>query len=273
VWFKKWILGKSSIPVISKESGYSARTLKSYFKQYLCEAPTWTMNSSERVNLIIDGTYFNNNLCLIIYRDQQIKFTQLYRLTDGEWYEEIKEDLLNLKSLGINIESITCDGHRAILKAVKQVCKDTILQRCTVHLQRMCKVWLSSNPKSEQGSQLLKIANKIGSIRSVESSHYWLASLAKWYEMHKDFVDEKSMNLQTCRTWYTHKNVRRSFVVLKRAIPNMFCYLQNPRIPKSTNPLEAFFGHLKSNLSVHRGLSRENKKNFIKWYLYFRNYM
>ena len=67
---------------------------------------------------MIDGTYFSNDLCLIIYRDNTIKFTQLYRISNGEWYDELKEDLENLHALGVKIESITCDGHKAILQAI-----------------------------------------------------------------------------------------------------------------------------------------------------------
>lgn len=206
-----------------------------------------------------------------MYRDQQIKYTQFYRLTDGEWYDEIREDLENILSMGVSIASITCDGHPSILKAVRRVCKNTVLQRCTVHLQRMCRAWLSEKPKSIEGLTLLKITQQIGSIKTIEQSHYWMASLVKWYNANADYINEKSMNPTTKRTWFRHKNVRRSFVVLKRALPNMFHYLNNPLIPKSTNPLEAYFGHLKSNLSIHRGLSKENKKGFIKWYLHFRN--
>jgi len=51
----------------------------------------------------------------------------------------------------------------------------------------------------------------------------------------------------------------------------MFHYLDNPRIPKSTNGLESFFGHLKSNLTIHRGLSLKHRKEFILWYLYLKN--
>jgi hypothetical protein len=69
--------------------------------------PRLSVFPSERVNLIVDGTYFLHDLCLIVYRDNSIKFTQLYRLTDGEWYAEMKEDLENLIKLGVNIESIT----------------------------------------------------------------------------------------------------------------------------------------------------------------------
>jgi hypothetical protein len=41
----------------------------------------------------------------------------------AEHYEEIREDLENLKALNIQIDSVTCDGHRAILKAVRKVFK------------------------------------------------------------------------------------------------------------------------------------------------------
>lgn len=102
-------MGKQTIAFISKESGYSARSLKRYFHEYLSSPPLWNVFPSEKVNLIIDGTYYGKDICLIVYRDSSIKFTQLYRLSDGEWYEEIREDLMNLLALGVQIESITCE--------------------------------------------------------------------------------------------------------------------------------------------------------------------
>ena len=57
----------------------------------------------------------------------------------------------------------------------------------------------------------------------------------------------------------------------KKAQPNMFQYLSNSKIPKTSNGIESFFGHLKDNLSIHRGLSLDHRNNFIKWYLYYKN--
>jgi hypothetical protein len=257
--------------IISKESGYSVSSLKRYFEVYLDSAPILSVYPSEKVNLLIDGTYFGNNLCLIIYRDNAIKFTQLYRLTNGEWYEEIKEDLENLIALNVKIESITCDGHKAILKAIKKACKDVMLQRCIIHIQRMCRIWLSSKPKSEAGIELRKVISKVHLIETEADKQYWLKDLVDWHEKHGSFVNQKTYSKETGRYWYTHKMVRRSFTVIRKALPNMFLYLENPRIPKSTNGIESFFGHLKDNLRIHRGLSKKHRKNFIKWYLYFRN--
>ncbi len=271
VWFRNWVLQKQTLEVISGESGYSVRTLKRYFDGYLSSPPILSVYPSEKVNLLIDGTYFTQDLCLIVYRDNTIKFTQLYRLSDGEWYDEIKEDLENLLALNVQIESITCDGHRAILKAISKVCKDVKLQRCIIHIQRMCRIWLSANPKSNTGIDLRSIVSKLHLIKSESQKQIWLRQLVDWYQEYHDFVNEKSYNPETGRYWYKHKMVRRSFTVIRKALPNMFHYLENPRIPKSTNGLESFFGHLKSNLRIHRGLSKQHKKNFIKWYLYFRN--
>jgi AraC-like DNA-binding protein len=270
IWFKTWVIGRQTISQISKSSGYSERTLKRYFYNYLSDAPVFNVKPSERVNLLIDATYFSNNLCLVLYRDNTIKYTQLYRLTDGEWYDEIREDLLNLINMGVQIESITCDGHKSLLKAIRKVCKHVILQRCLVHIQRMCRIWLTMRPKSQAGNDLRIIVSKLHTIKTHNQRDYWVVSLVRWHKQYEDYIKEKSY-AQTGRYWYKHKLLRRSFTVIRRALPDMFPYLDNDRIPKSTNGLESFFGHLKSHITVHRGLSKLHRRNFIKWYLYFKN--
>ncbi|WP_221634890.1 transposase [Microcystis aeruginosa] len=253
------------------ETSLSKSTIQRLFKGYLKEPPRLSVYPSERVNLLIDGTYFSRDLCLILYRDNTIKFTQLYRFSDGERYEELKEDLENLLLLGVQIESITCDGHRALLRAIRKVCPQVTLQRCVIHVQRMCRIWLSSNPKSIPGQELRRIVSTLHLVQSKQELSYWLLELANWDGRHHEFVHEKTVNPITGKYWYKHKLLRRSFSVLKSALPNLFAYLDNPRIPKSTNGLESFFGHLKTNLTIHRGLSTGNRKSFLRWYLYFKN--
>jgi hypothetical protein len=271
VWFTQWVIGRQTLEQLSKPSGYSVRTLKRYFHKYLNKPPVLSVYPSERVNLLIDGTYFSNDLCLILYRDNTIKFTQLYRLSTGEWYEELKEDLENLLALQVDIESITCDGHKALLKAIREVCPDVIVQRCLVHIQRMCRTWLTMKPKTIVGAELRSIVSRLHTVKTAADRDYWLANLVKWEGRHRDFLNEKSYHPITKRYWYKHKLVRRSFHVIKKALPSMFQYLDNERVPKSTNGIESFFGHLKGHLAVHRGLSSRNRKNFIRWYLHLKN--
>ena len=134
IWFREWIIGKQTFSQLSVKSGYSERSLKRYFYAYLSNYPTWKIRSSEKVNLLIDGTYFNNKVCLVLYRDNNVKATLIYRLTNGEWFDEIMEDLQNLLYLGVQIESVTCDGLSNTIKTVRKVSPNTIIQRCTVHI-------------------------------------------------------------------------------------------------------------------------------------------
>jgi hypothetical protein len=59
--------------------------------------------------------------------------------------------------------------------------------------------------------------------------------------------------------------------LIHKALQYLLRYLNDPEIPSSTNRIEGFFGHLKDKLRLHRGLSKQAKKSFIKWYLYFTN--
>jgi len=173
--------------------------------------------------------------------------------------------------LGVQIESITCDGHKSLLKAIRLKCPQVVLQRCLIHIQRMCRIWLSNRPKSEAGKQLLRIVSSVHSIENTIQRDIWIVELVRWYEAHKDFINQKTINPQTGRYWFTHKMVRRSFTVIKKALPNMFNYLDNLRIPRTTNGIESFFAHLKGHLNIHRGLSRKHRREYIQWYLYFKN--
>jgi hypothetical protein len=100
---------------------------------------------------------------------------------------------------------------------------------------------------------------------------YWTQQLNQWHERHKDYLKERTYSKESGRYWYTHKLLRRSYTTIKRALPNMFHYLSNPKIPSTTNGIEGFFSHLKNHLDLHRGLTVEHRIHFIKWYVYLSN--
>ena len=240
------------------------------FSAYLKQAPLYHINKREQVNLLIDGTYISGNICLIIYRDNEIKYTQLFRITTDEVYEEIKEDLENLKALGVLLSSITCDGHPCILKAIRKVFPKVTVQRCLFHIQHHAEIKLSQHPKSFASIELLNLVKRISWIKTESDKQYWLRWLVDWDNYHQSFIQEH-VRVDKNKKRYIHKDLRSARRSIIRALPNMFHFIKEPAIPKTTNGLESFFGHMKDNLSIHRGLTTEHRKNFIKWYLHFRN--
>ncbi len=212
--------------------------MQRYFNVMLSKAPKLSYSQNKEVYLLIDATYFSEEICLVVFRDDVLKQTQLYRVTDGEHYEELKEDLQNILNLGIKIGGITCDGDKSLLKAIKKVYPEVPMQRCLVHIQRMCKIWLSSHPKTRAGFELREIVCKLHFIDSEAKKQYWIKEILDWFVEHKDFINQKSYNEQTGRYWYTHKMVRRCFSVIKKALPNMLpsCRTQKyPKLPMAWN--------------------------------------
>lgn len=261
---------RQTLDTLSRDSKLSKRTLQSTFDRFLKQSPTVSILKRERVNLRLDATYFEQ-FCMLCYQDNEDGYTQLIRFTDGEHFEEIKEDLDNLIKLGVQIESITTDGHKSILKAIKKSMPDILTQRCLVHIQRMCLLWLTRFPKHQAAKELRSLVLLIMKIKTNNDRIYWTQQLNQWHERHKDYLKERTYSKESGRYWYTHKLLRRSYTTIKRALPNMFHYLSNPKIPSTTNGIEGFFSHLKNHLDLHRGLTVEHRIHFIKWYVYLSN--
>lgn len=254
-----------------KESGYSQSTLQRLFRHYLSHPPTFVIQQKLRLYLIIDGTYFSEGLCLVLYYDAKLRYSLLYRFTTGEYYRQIKEDLENLRKLGIDIAAVTCDGKRAIIKAVEKVYPAATIQRCMVHVQRMVRLWLTRKPKLAAARELRYLIGLLHHIRGVVEQHMWIIAFEQWYKRHKGLIEEKVQHPATHRWWYKHRPLRRSAVMVKKALSDMFHFIGDSDIAKTTNGLDSYFGHLKLNLGVHRGLSKKHRQAFILWYLYLKS--
>ncbi|WP_264566272.1 hypothetical protein [Flavobacterium sp. N3904] len=110
-------------------------------------------------------------------------------------------------NLGIKIKSITSDGDKSSIKAIKKICPKVPFQRCLVRISRMCRIWLTQNLKHKSGFELKQIAVKIHHINSEYKRQLWLMELIRWEEEYSDFINQKSYNIETGRYWDTHKMV------------------------------------------------------------------
>ena len=268
IWFKKWVLGKMTVEDIAEISGYSSRQLHRWFDEYLDEYPTWHINTNTPIFLLIDGTYYCGH-CLIVYRAENLKRTIYYRFTRSEDDDEIASDLMNIRSMGYNVIGITTDGGDNIIRAVEYVYPDVPRQRCMVHVQRECLSSITLHPRTPEGRMLKSLIMSLNDIRTHNDMMWWLSRYNLWVEENEEYVCEKACLPNSTRTYFVRNDLRKAYVHLRRAIPNLFEFIKHPGLPKTTNALESFFGHIKDQLRLHRGLSETRVDNFIKWYLYF----
>ena len=197
--------------------------------------------------------------------------TILYRLAQKEGLRDLMEDLQAIKDVGIEVESVTCDGAANILKAVRNVFPEAIIQRCTFHIANEVCLWLTKKPKSEAAKELRELVGYLNKVSTHEEAQLWMRAFVDWRTKYNSFINQKTTDEQSGRWWYTHKTLHQSASHIERAMPNMFCYLFSPKIPKTSNSIESFFGHLKDHLRLHRGLSNKHFKDFIKWYLFLQS--
>ena len=161
VWFRKWVLGKQNIEDIAHECGFSARQIHRWFDEYLDSSPSWTMNTSQPIYLLIDGTFYSDDHCLIVYRAENLKRTIFYRFTLREDDDEIASDLLNIRELGYDVIGITTDGGDNIIRAVQYVFPNVPRQRCVVHVQRECLASITQRPRSTEAKLFKNLVQEL----------------------------------------------------------------------------------------------------------------
>ena len=215
IWFARWVRGKQRICDLASESGYSERTLKRYFYRLLPQCPLWQIQRREKVNLLIDGTYFSNKICLVVYRDHNIKMTLLYRITRSETLRDLKAALKAIHDVGIQIESVTCDGAPNIIKAVREVCPEAILQRCTVHVAREIETWITRKPQTVAAQELLELVHLLNGVQTHDEAQLWIRAFVDWHRQHEPFINEKTVDEESGRWWFTHKMLHRSVSHIK----------------------------------------------------------
>lgn len=72
----------------------------------------------------------------------------------------------------------------------------------------------------------------------------------RWVEDNAEYACEKGRIPNTDQTYFIRNDLRKAYVHLRRAIPNLFRYIDCPGLPKTTNALESFFGHIKDQLRL-----------------------
>lgn len=178
--------------------------------------------------------------------------------TTYPWFNKLKEQ-------GLNPYYIVMDGEQSVMKAIRLLWPTTKIQRCLWHIQREGMRWLRTYPKTEAGRELRCLLRTLCAIRSVKERNIFVNSYKKWIVKYKDFV--RSLPLSNI----AFKDLKRTMVLIKNALPDMFHYLKEPNIPTTTNTLESFYSRLKADYNKHRGLTKEHRINYLKWYCYFKN--
>jgi len=246
-------------------SGHSRAKINRIRDYWLARPPEEVFDYARYKYLIFDGTYFHQDGCLISLMDavSQKTISSLYERREG--YKSVYPWFWRLKQRKLQPLAITMDGEKSVMRAIGQVWPGTKIQRCLYHIQREGMRWLRSFPKTLAGQELRKLLATLCRIDSRKARDEFIFSYARWVEKHGDFV------LSLPRKDVASKDLRKAMALIHNGLDDMFHFLNDTNIPKTTNTLESYYSRLKSDYRRHRGMTENHKILYLKWYCYLNN--
>lgn len=263
----------------------SIKTLLSQFHLFLKNAPTpeeyFLKLDDVRIpfggTLLIDADWFGRDYCLIVYRDYPTGEIVFFRYAEGEYKNIFLGDIAFLVRNGYPLKGVVSDWKGSIVAAVREIAikyfeGNLPHQRCLVHTQLQCQTFLTQRPKTEAGRNLLELVHLLNQVKSFYHQNILLLWLKRFENRFLSIIKEKTYSEDKKSWWYTHKYLRRTFLILRNNWDHLFVYLSSPFLTKDTNGLEGLFSQLDNKLGRHRGLAEKNRGNFLYWFFYFKRF-
>ena len=199
---------------------------------------------------------------MMVWRSPELKKNLYAKVVMSETIEEYRAGLKHLLDRGWQIKAIISDG-----RGLGQDFFGIPVQMCHFHQVKIVTKYLTKNPILTPNIELRALALKLTKTDK-ESFTGWLS---EWYEKHEEFLKEKTVDLKTRKSHFTHKRTRSAYFSLKRNLPYLFTFQDHIElnIPNTNNSMEGTFSYIKKKVNIHNGLRQDRKIKLI-FYLLFR---
>jgi Transposase, Mutator family len=268
--FVRWLTSKKSLVEVAAETKVSVQSLTKWFAPLWNTPPQPNIPSSARV-LVLDATSIAKRVCMLLIAGdadtaRPVSWLDVPRECYDAWWVFLKD----LSNHGVTPGYVVCDGQRGLLKAIREVWPRVKIQRCLIHVVRQASNWLTRNPRTRAGRELLVLVKQLSFIQTKRQKRRWTRAFRSWCKRHDMFLKERSYGPRG-RWWYTHRKLRGTRSLLKNAIPDLFRFITDPSVPKTSNHVEGGLNaRLKELIRCHRGFSLRHKLILAAWYLALR---
>lgn len=265
-WFDDWILEGYSVRQLNLISGRSVRTLKRIIAHWLAETPPELLIPYRSFKYLVgDSTYLKHENCVYTVIDYSTGVVAAYGYGVKENYRMAKAIFSEMKAGGCLPVAITLDGNTQVIRAVREVWPNIIVQRCLYHILRQGTSWLRRFPKDPAAKELRKIVLTVMAIIDNASKEAFFDRLNDWERTYGSYV--RALDGRH-KVW---GDLQRTRSLLWYALPDMFHYLRDAGIAPTSNKQEGLFSVAKILFRNHRGVKKENRRNYFNWYFHLKN--
>jgi len=258
VLWKEYTLGKQTYSQLAVKYNCSIKTIQRRLDRHLVKS---VQSSGRSVIVLMDTTYWGRNFGVMLFKDAINKENLLKYYVKHETNALYIQGIEELKNRGFTIIAIVCDGRKGLIQSFA----DILVQMCQFHQASIIRRYLTKKPKLQAAKDLMKIVD----LMKLMDRESFVEVLKLWFEKWKMFLNERSVNPLTKKTFYTHKKLRSAYRSLNNNLTWLFTYSDYPdlHIPNTTNAIDGHFADLKNKLRNHNGLSIKRKKKFIDEFL------
>jgi len=217
--------------------------------------------SPDYVIVLMDTTYWGRNFGVMLFKNAINGRNLLKKYVKHETNMLYQNGIAELKEMGFTIGAIVCDGRKGLIQSFA----DTPVQMCQFHQSAIIRRYLTKKPKLKAAQELLSVVDLM---KSTDKESFE-GALNQWIGKWQGFLDERTVNPTTGKSFYTHKRLRSAYRSLRNNLPWLFTWYDNfeLRIPNTTNAIDGHFADLKNKLRNHNGLSIKRKIKFIDEFL------
>ncbi len=236
----------------------SKRTIQRKIDLHQVTLPQKTVRE---VVVLMDATYWGRVFGVMLFKDNITKENLLKYYIKNETNSKYREGIKELKSRGYIIKAIVCDGRRGLIQSFENI----PVQMCQFHQAAIVRRYITKNPRMPAAIELKLVAE----LMKQTDKESFEGALNEWYLKWEPFLNERSVNEETGKSFYTHKRLRSAYRSLITNLKWLFTWYDHMElnIPNTTNAIDGHFADLKTKLRNHNGLSIERKMKFIDEFL------
>jgi len=261
-WFKKWIVEGFTFKQLAEQSGHSVATIRRIVDYWLSQQPPLGYEAFRDCNnAIADGTFIHKRrgLFAVMNAVQHTLVHGAFNISESPRDLRLFFQLLAQK--GMSLKYATVDGNTSLAFALQLQWPTIVLQRCLVHIQRQGLQWCRRYPKRSDARALRPLFIQVTKIHTAVERDNFLKRLSAWERNYGATIASAPERGKV------FSDLKRARSMLLSALPNMFRYLENPAIAKSTNAMEGYYARLKQRYRQHRGLSPRRRDTYFQWYM------
>lgn len=256
--WNEYVEGKQTYAQLAQKYCCSIKTIQRRLDIFKVEN---TPKIPRAVIVLMDTTYWGRNFGVMLFKDALTKQNLLKYFVKNETNALYMKGIEELMSTGFEIIAIVSDGRKGLIQSFS----DIPVQMCQFHQSAIIRRYLTKKPKLKAAQELMEVVD----LMKQTDKESFVGMLQWWFDKWEDFLNERTINHYTKKSFYTHKKLRSAYRSLKCNLPWLFTWYDKMElnIPNTTNAIDGHFADLKNKLRNHNGLSMTRKMKFINEFL------